>query len=65
MTMMTRMKIRGVCFIVALYAVVFTGAATVTRTLWALRGKAPVTSHINTIMDYSFYWFLDIYDYYL
>ena len=31
----------------------------------ALRGKDPVTSHINTIMDYTFYWFLGIYDYYL
>lgn len=38
---------------------------TVTRTLVALRGKDPVTSHINTIMDYTFYWFLGIYDYYL
>jgi alpha-L-rhamnosidase len=38
---------------------------TVTRTLFALRGKDPVTSHINTIMDYTFYWFLGIYDYYL
>lgn len=38
---------------------------TVTRTLMALRGKDPVTSHINTIMDYTFYWFLGIYDYYL
>jgi hypothetical protein len=37
----------------------------VTRTLMALRGKDPVTSHINTIMDYTFYWFLGIYDYYL
>jgi alpha-L-rhamnosidase len=37
---------------------------TVTRTLYALRGKDPVTSHINTIMDYTFYWFLGIYDYY-
>jgi alpha-L-rhamnosidase len=37
---------------------------TVTRTLLALRGKDPVTSHINTIMDYTFYWFLGIYDYY-
>jgi alpha-L-rhamnosidase len=37
---------------------------TVTRTLMALRGKDPVTSHINTIMDYTFYWFLGIYDYY-
>jgi len=38
---------------------------TVTRTLLALRGKDPVTAHINTIMDYTFYWFLGIYDYYL
>lgn len=37
---------------------------TVTRTLYALRGKDPVTGHINTIMDYTFYWFLGIYDYY-
>lgn len=37
---------------------------TVKRTIFALRGKDPVTSHINTIMDYSFYWFLGIYDYY-
>ena len=43
----------------------FFDSSTVTRTLWALRGKDPVTSHINTIMDYSFYWFLGIYDYYL
>jgi len=38
---------------------------TVTRTMYALRGKDPVTGHINTIMDYTFYWFLGIYDYYL
>ena len=38
---------------------------TVTRTMYALRGKDPVTGHINTIMDYTFYWFLSIYDYYL
>ncbi|GEO04413.1 alpha-rhamnosidase [Adhaeribacter aerolatus] len=36
----------------------------VTRTLLAQRGKDPVTSHINTIMDYTFYWFLGINDYY-
>lgn len=36
----------------------------VTRTLLALRGKDPVTSHINTIMDYTFYWFIGINDYY-
>ena len=38
---------------------------TVKRTIYALRGKEPTQSHINTIMDYSFYWFLSIYDYYL
>ncbi|HLR37070.1 MAG TPA: alpha-L-rhamnosidase C-terminal domain-containing protein [Chitinophagaceae bacterium] len=38
---------------------------TVRRTLLALRGKNPVSSHINTIMDYTFYWFMGIYDYYL
>jgi alpha-L-rhamnosidase len=37
---------------------------TVTRTISALRSKDPVTSHINTIMDYTFYWFISIYDYY-
>ena len=37
----------------------------VKRTIWLLRGKDPVTSHINTIMDYTFFWFLSIYDYYL
>jgi hypothetical protein len=42
----------------------FFDSATVKRTLWALRGKDPVTGHINTIMDYSFYWFTGIYDYY-
>lgn len=35
------------------------------RTLIALRGKNPVEIHINTIMDYTFYWFLSCYDYYL
>src|SRR5439155_22412438 len=42
----------------------FFDAPTVTRTLLALRGKDPVSSHINTIMDYTFYWFLGINDYY-
>ncbi len=37
---------------------------TVSRTILALRGKDPVTGHVNTIMDYTFYWFLSIYDYY-
>lgn len=43
----------------------FFDSPTVKRTLLALRGKDPVTGHINTIMDYTFYWFLGIYDYYL
>ena len=42
----------------------FFDEAAVRRTLYALRGKDPVSSHINTIMDYTFYWFLGIYDYY-
>lgn len=42
----------------------FFDAPTVKRTLLAQRGKDPVTAHVNTIMDYSFYWFLGIYDYY-
>jgi len=37
---------------------------TVTRTLAALRGKDPIANHINSIMDYTFFWFLGIYDYY-
>lgn len=37
----------------------------VKRTTWQLRGKDPVTAHINTIMDYTFYWFMGIYDYYM
>ncbi|MBO0356677.1 alpha-rhamnosidase [Hymenobacter sp. BT186] len=37
---------------------------TVNRTTFALRGKDPVTSHVNTIMDYTFYWFIGIYDAY-
>ncbi len=43
----------------------FFDSSLVNRTLAALRGKDPVTSHINTIMDYTFYWFLGIYDYYM
>ena len=39
--------------------------SSVERTILAQRGKDPVTTHINTIMDYSFYWFMGIYDYYL
>lgn len=43
----------------------FYDSETVKRTIWLLRGKDPVTSHSNTIMDYTFYWFLSIYDYYM
>lgn len=35
------------------------------RTLVALRGKDPVEMHINTIMDYTFYWFIAYHDYYM
>ncbi len=38
---------------------------TVKRTIRQLRGKDPVTSHVNTILDYTFYWFKSVYDYYL
>ena len=34
------------------------------RTFIALRGKDPVETHINHIMDYSFYWIIGMYDYY-
>jgi len=43
----------------------FFDSPSVRRTILALRGKDPVSSHINTIMDYTFYWFLSVYDYYL
>lgn len=43
----------------------FNDNETVKRTIWLLGGKAPITSHINTIMDYTFYWFNSIADYYL
>jgi len=36
-----------------------------TRTLYALRGHDPVKTHINTILDYSFYWMIGIYDHFL
>src|SRR5690606_22080010 len=35
------------------------------RTLIALRGKDPLVRHMNTILDYSLYWFISLYDYYL
>ncbi|NPD92561.1 amylo-alpha-1,6-glucosidase [Xylanibacter muris] len=44
---------------------VFMDAPVVRRTIWALRGKDPVKQHINTILDYTFYWFNSVYDYYM
>lgn len=43
----------------------FFDSQTVQNTIWLLRGKDPVTSHTNTIMDYTFFWFLSVYDYYM
>lgn len=34
------------------------------RTMWALRGNDPVRQHINTIVDYSMYWIISIYNHY-
>ncbi len=36
----------------------------VKRTIRQLREKDPVTAHVNTIMDYTFYWFKSVLDYY-
>lgn len=44
---------------------VFMDTPVVKRTIWAMRGKDPVQQHINTILDYTFYWFNSVYDYYL
>ncbi|MDX8337775.1 alpha-L-rhamnosidase C-terminal domain-containing protein [Draconibacterium sp. IB214405] len=37
---------------------------TTKRTMYTLRGSEPVMVHLNNILDYSFYWFMGIYDYY-
>ncbi|WP_202916185.1 alpha-rhamnosidase [Paenibacillus mesophilus] len=34
------------------------------RTMIALRGKDPIETHLNTILDYSFYWIISLYDHY-
>ncbi len=34
------------------------------RTLIALGGKSPFLRHINTIVDYTFFWIISLYDYY-
>lgn len=35
------------------------------RSTIALRGKEPFVEHINTITDYSFYWVIGLYEYYM
>lgn len=35
------------------------------RSMIALRGKDPVYEHINTITDYSLFWIIGLYEYYL
>lgn len=35
------------------------------RTILALRGRDPVPSHLNTILDYSFYWLMSLEDYHM
>ena len=37
----------------------------VKRSIHILRGSEPMTKHINTISDYTFYWLSSIWDYYL
>jgi hypothetical protein len=34
------------------------------RTLWGLRGHDPVKKHINTILDYSYYWMIGVESHY-
>jgi len=35
------------------------------RTLWGLRGHSPINCHINTILDYTYYWMIGIESQYL
>ncbi|MBQ8545429.1 MAG: alpha-rhamnosidase [Clostridia bacterium] len=37
----------------------------VRRTIRILRGRDPITKHINTICDYTFLWIASVWDYYL
>lgn len=37
----------------------------VKRTMYALAGKEPYKTHINHIMDYTFYWIISAYDVYM
>ncbi|MDR3317876.1 MAG: hypothetical protein LBS99_00370 [Clostridiales bacterium] len=38
---------------------------TTRRTITALAGKPPVKTYMNHIMEYSFYWIIGLYDYYM
>lgn len=38
---------------------------TAKRTIIAFAGKEKITQHINTINDYTFYWIISVYDYYV
>ena len=42
----------------------FGDAKPVRDAIWYLRGGDPVVSHINNIMDYTYYWFVSVADYY-
>ncbi len=42
----------------------FFDTETTKRTMYTLRGGDPVMVHLNNILDYSFYWFMGIFDYY-
>lgn len=35
------------------------------RSIWGLRGHPPVSQHMNTILDYTFYWLIGVNDHYL
>ncbi len=48
-------------FLVNYYS--FCDDETVKRTITALKGKEPIKTHINHIMDYTMYWILSLYDY--
>lgn len=43
----------------------FFDSPTVKRTIYTLRGNDPVMGHLNNILDYSFYWLISVYDYYM
>ncbi len=43
----------------------FCDSDAVKRTIRALKGKEPIKTHINHIMDYTMYWVLSLFDYYL